>query len=169
MIKTLLSVIFVACLLDAALASSVAYEIFHFTKDKNGQLVAEGNKEYSYGDIKVSCDENHCRKTLLLERGYGVGASVYREPRLKGFGIWATRNNEGFSWEWFGRDGEDKFKKLQEGGMVTVKYQGLPVLEEIAEIRFDTDVYLRLDESHSSDGDTQRILIKKDSILKFVP
>lgn len=169
MIKTVLSLIFVLCLLETALASSVAYEIHHSTQDKNGQPVAEGTKEYSYADIKVNCDETHCRKTLLLEEGYSVGASVYRKPKLKGFGIWAARNDQGLSWEWFDRDGEGKFKKLQEGGMVTVKYQGLPVVEEIAEIIFDTDICLRLDESYAVDAVPHRILIKKDSILKFAP
>ncbi len=169
MIKVVLSLIFAVCVSEAALASTVSYEIRHSTQDKSGRLVAEGTKVYSYADIKVTCVQTLCKKTLLLEQGYSVGASIYREPKLKGFGIWAVRNDQGFSWEWFSRAGEDSFKKLQEEEMVSVKYQGLPVLEEIAEIRFDTDVYLRLDEYHTSDGNPQGIYIKKNSILKFAP
>jgi len=169
MIKTVLSLIFVLWLSEAAFASSVAYEIYDFTQDKNGQLVAEGSKEYLYTDIKAECDEVHCKKSLLLEQGYSIGASIYRESKLKGFGLWAKINDQGFSWEWFNLTGEGTFKKLQEGGMVTVTYQGLPAVEEIAEIIFDTDISLRLDDSPQVGALAQRILIKKGSILKFVP
>jgi len=153
----------------SALASTITYEIYDYSKDKNGHLVAAGSKEYSDVDINIACDNSHCKKILLLEQGYSVGASIYREQKLTGFGIWVRRNNQGFSWEWFNLDGNRTFKKLQEGGMVTVKYSGLPIVEEIAEIIFDTNISLRLNESNEVGSVTQRILIKKGSILKFTP
>lgn len=108
----------------------------------------------------------HWSKSIPLEKGFGIGASIYREPEITGFGIWARGSACGFSWEWFNVAGPGKFEKLQESGEVSVIHRKVGPNKEIAEIHFDTDVSLRLNESKEVGGTTHRILIRKGSVLK---
>jgi hypothetical protein len=100
-------------------------------------------------------------------------ASVYQEPHdeLTGFGLW-VRDGPGFSWEWFVRDGADRFSKLQESGRVRVGLRAQPDFEELEEIRFETDVSLRF---HAGELPrkalrvTHRVVIHRGSVLRFPP
>jgi hypothetical protein len=131
-----------------------------------------GIKEYGDSDFQIierksSTGEKHWSKLLMLSDGFGIGASIYREPEITGFGLWAKKSDCGFSWEWFNLSGPGTYIKIQESGEVTVAYRASQATKEIAEIRFDSDVWLRLNESEDVKRLTHRILIKKGSILKF--
>jgi len=168
-------VIFLICVVfsvQAAHAATLEYEIFNI---QNGErvLIAKGKKEYSVDDIQIQKRHTrygvNWRKTLPLEAGFVVGTGNYREKPLKGFGLWIRRNGKGFSWDWFNMVSSGQFKKLQEGGFVTVESQEHPYVDEVGTIRFNTDISLRLNESAEIGNVTKRVLIKKGSVLQFGP
>ncbi len=158
----------------AARAESISYEIYSFMDGAEGKLLAQGTKNYSLSDIKVIENEYkgevHWSKYLELEDGFKVGSSIYREPQITGFGLWAKQSPCGFSWEWFRASGAGSFRKLQEGGAVSVVFHDANGLKEIVAVHFDTDISLRLNETWKEVGGiTHRILVKKGSVLKFSP
>lgn len=154
-------------------AAQIDYEIYSVDVASKPTLLAKGVKQY--GDADLAVDERksrgsvHWSKSLELEGGFFIGASIYREPAVTGFGLWAQRSPCGFSWEWFNASTPGRFEKLQETGRVSVTYRSVGKLKEISEIAFDTDVSLRLNESQDIDRDTHRILVKSGSVLKFPP
>lgn len=165
-----------ALLLSVALpawAEEVVYEIYSLDANGNPTVLAKGSKEYSDSDIRIERREYrgevHWSKSLSLEKGFGIGASIYQEPEITGFGIWAEGSPCGFSWEWFNVTGPGKFKKLQELGEVSVVYREVGQNIEIAEIHFDTDISLRLNESKEVGKKTHRIFVRKGSVLKLPP
>lgn len=153
-------------------AATIEYEIYSYMGEDNGVLLAKGARTYDEADVEVIEKEHrgevHWAKSLELEGGFRIGASIYREPRITGFGLWAKNSPCGFSWEWFNASSSDTFKKLQEGGVVSVKYRKVEGLLEIAAISFESDIFLRLNETRKEvAGVTHRILIKKGSVLVF--
>lgn len=62
-------------------------------------------KEYAVADVRVeehnAPEGRFWSKSVLVWREFSVGASVYRENSLDGFGLWLKRAGAGFSWEWF--------------------------------------------------------------------
>lgn len=156
-----------------AWAAEVVYELYSLDANGESALLAKGTKRYSDADFEVERREHrrevHWSKSLPLEKGLGIGASIYQEPDVTGFGMWATGSPCGFSWEWFNVAGPGKFKKLQESGEVSVSYRAIGPNKEIAEIRFDTDVSLRLNESKEVGRTTHRVVIRKGSVIKFPP
>jgi len=169
-VRILLLIVLLTCG-SLAKAEKVSYEIYAMNGAELPTLIAKGVKEYRPADIHV--EENNDRgrinwsKSLELDGGFTIGASIYREPEVTGFGLWAQRSPCGFSWEWFNATDPGHFKKLQEIGQLSVSYRNEGELKEIAEIVFDSDVSLRLNESQDPDRKTHRILIKKGSVLKF--
>jgi hypothetical protein len=153
-------------------AQKIDYEIFGIEKDGKTTTLATGIKEYGDSDFQItemtsSNGERHWKKLLMLKDGFAIGVSIYREPEITGFGLWAKRSDCGFSWEWFNLSGPDTYIKLQESGEISASYRTIQAMREISEIRFDTDVSLRLNESNNIKRETHRILIKKGSILRF--
>lgn len=138
--------------------------------------VADARTSYAHKDIRVESgpagDVQNWRKTLALSNGFQIGVSVYREPRIEGFGMWIRKNNGGFSWEWFERDGNDSFRKLQGPGQLRVRFSRSQGLEEIAKIEFLTDVTMRLNTRWLIPflkGDSDQVLVKKGSVLWLAP
>ena len=154
-------------------AEQISYEIYSFETDPYGTLIAKGVKDYSVSDVQVIKKEHrgevHWSKILMLDNGFGISGSIYREPEITGFGLSAEGSECSFSWEWFNIIEPGKYKKLQETGQITAKYNRVDSLKEISEIYFDTDISLRLNESKEVGRDTHRILIRKGSVLKFPP
>jgi hypothetical protein len=150
-------------------AEKLSFEIYKLDEKGARIRIAEGVKEYQDADFEVrkGRGDKHWSKSLSLANGFGVGASIYQEPKITGFGMWAQGSGCGFSWEWFNLSGPNSYVKLQESGEVSVLYRGAKEEKEIAEIKFDTDVSLRLRETRTVNRETHRILIKKGSILKF--
>jgi hypothetical protein len=173
MLKRLLLLSFLLILANACRAEKVEYEIFALDEAGKPTLIAKGVKEYGDADVEIEernvRGEIHWSKSLQLEGGFSVGGSIYREPQVTGFGLWARHSACGFSWEWFNASASGHFKKLQESGQLSVTYRNVGSMKEISEIVFDTDVSLRLNESQDIHRDTHRILVKKGSVLKFPP
>lgn len=173
MLKRLLLLSFLLIFANACRAEKIEYEIFALDEAGKPTLLAKGVKEYADADVEIEernvRGEIHWSKSLLLEGGFSVGGSIYREPQVTGFGLWARHSACGFSWEWFNASASGRFKKLQETGQLSVTYRNVGSMKEISEIVFDTDVSLRLNESQDIHRDTHRILVKKGSVLKFPP
>jgi hypothetical protein len=172
--KKLIVTLVLALCASLARAETIEYEIYSYTDDGNSVLVANGVRSYDASDIEVIEKEHrgevHWAKSLELESGFRIGASIYREPKITGFGLWAKNSPCGFSWEWFTASSSDTFDKLQEGGAVSVKYHQSNGLLEIGSISFESDISLRLNETRKEIGGvTHRILIKKGSVLAFGP
>lgn len=171
MVKRVLLLSLLLIWATAGKAEKIDYEIFAVDEAGNLALITKGVKDYGDADLDIeernSQGEIHWSKSLELEGGFSVGASIYREPEVTGFGLWAQRSPCGFSWEWFNATAPEHFKKLQETGQLSVTYRNAGPMKEIAEIVFDTDVSLRLNESQDIHRKTHRILVKKGSVLKF--
>ena len=152
-------------------AESLHYQIYGIDETGNAAVITKGVRNYTDAEVRVNerlfRGRIHWEKSLVLEDGFTIGASVYREPEVTGFGIWARRSDRGFSWEWFDAAAPSKFTKLQESGQLSIAYHNVGSLKEISEITFDTDVSLRLYEPRSSKRATHRIVIKAGSVLKF--
>ncbi|MFV1997777.1 MAG: hypothetical protein ACC641_07170 [Acidiferrobacterales bacterium] len=173
MSRYIFTIIFIL-LSSTAYAEEIIYEIYSYTDNPKGTLISKGVKKYAFKDITVVekeyKGEKHWSKSLELDNGFFIGASIYREARITGFGLKAIGAPCGFSWEWFNESAPGKFDKLQEGGAISVKYYELGGLKEIVEIHFDSDISLRLNETRKTIGGiTHRILVKKGSVLKFSP
>jgi hypothetical protein len=138
-----------------AWAEKIEYKIYSIDDSGNQTRLAQGIKEYGDSDFEIKKKEGrgetHWAKSLELYEGFAVGASIYQEPEIKGFGMWAQRSPCGFSWEWFNLSGPDSYIKLQESGEVSVVYRSAAGAKEISAIKFDTDVSLRLNESRKGD------------------
>lgn len=167
--------IFLLLLYSASVHSeSVMYEIYDYTTNPDGILISSGTRQYSVSDIDIvereSFGEIHWAKSLELDAGFGIGASIYKKEKETGFGLWATGSPCGISFEWFKLTGPGKLRKLKETGLISVVYHEEDHLKEITEIHFDTDVSLKLNETRKNIGEvTHRISIKKGSVLKFSP
>jgi hypothetical protein len=166
-----------------ATAERVSYELYELSANDGRKLLVKGTKEYSPGEVIVEefADGTQRRwtKELAISKGFAIGASVYREKRLDGFGLWlksregflAELNRGGFSWEWFDRESGNVYRKRQGLGRVKVTLVPSTSYEEISSIEFLDDVILRLNNSLllSSDRDTHHIVIAAGSILRFAP
>jgi hypothetical protein len=112
-------------------------------------------------------------KSLPLSDTFAVGASVYQERNLDGFGLFVSRRGDqrGFSWEWFERESGSTFRKLQGQGRVSVSVKKAADYEELEAVEFLDDIVLRyLDDMAKGPGThTHEILIKKGSVLRVAP
>lgn len=171
MLPRVLLLFFLSIVAPVGWAGKIEYEIYAIDEAGKPTLMAKGVKEYGDADLVIEernfRGEIHWSKSLELDMGFSVGASIHREPEITGFGLWAQRSSCGFSWEWFNATAPANFKKLQEAGRLSVSYRNVGPMKEIAEIFFDTDVSLRLNESQDIYRKTHRILVKEGSVLKF--
>ncbi len=136
------------------------------------KIISEGTVDYSISDIVVEKRNGFTSKYLPVYENFNIGASIYREKEKGGFGLWIDRNGEGFSWEWFTPEKGNVFKKLQESGRVLVNYRSYDGLYEIESIEFIEDVSMRLDTLDFIPfwfKKTHRMLVKKGSVLMFLP
>jgi hypothetical protein len=91
---------------------------------------------------------NHYRKQIYLEDGFLfslVSKPAGERTDIVGFGFVAERTStHSFSWEWFNVDGDDRAKKIQEGGELGIRIERGPLGWEIAHTELLTDISLRL-------------------------
>lgn len=115
-------------------------------------LLAEGNRVYDLEDIRVINAGTHYRKFLSIADGFTLGASVFPEENVDGFGLWIKKQPEwwefwsdgGFSWEWFDRVSDDTFRKRQGAGLVKVAFTKRDGRFELASVQFIQAVTFRL-------------------------
>lgn len=82
-------------------AEKIEYEIH----DKStGKLIGAGVKVYSLDDIITNFYTSNGRqvieKHVELYQGYKIGARIFRENQLTGFGLVAQKTGADFSWGW---------------------------------------------------------------------
>ena len=154
---------------SAAAAEVIVYEIYEISKI-GSRLIAKGKREYSVSDVKVHPYERGgqkiAEKLIELEQGYRVGARIFFEKELTGFGLLAKHSDHDFSWEWYNKESGSRFRKLQGGTAVEVTVSGRPFMEELAEVRFLDDTNLGFIAGRGRD-DTHRIVVKAGSVFRF--
>lgn len=145
----------------------------------NGELIAEGTRTYSPADIRIDPGVppvvKSWGKTLEVSHGFSIDASVYRQPKIEGFGLSLSKDGQGESWEWFDLEGTNIFVKRQGDGKVKVRMRRVDGEEELAAIEFLDDVTLRLrmdawwQALPFMDHDTHHLVVKKGSVLWLAP
>lgn len=153
-------------------ASSIDYEIYKLIEGGQGsKLIAKGKREYSIRNVEVHPYQRDGRpiaeKLIELEQGYRVGARIFYEKELTGFGLLAKRSDSDFSWEWYNKHTAERFRKLQGGTFVTVRVLRRPMVEELMEVKFIQDTPLRFIADRRGLNDTHVIIVKAGSVLKF--
>jgi len=84
------------------------------------------------------------RKSLVLGERFRVSMPEYFRFE-GGFGLTFDLVGErNFGWDWFNRDGQDAAKKLQESGSLRLEHGDHVLGRQITQMRFETDVSLRL-------------------------
>lgn len=152
-----------------AQAESIDFEVREISRI-GSRTVAKGRRDYSPSDIKVHPYERDgqsiSEKLLELQDGFKIGARIFFEKDLSGFGLVAQRNSDDFSWEWFNKASGTRFTKLQGGQSVEVRTQLTPLGEELLEVKFLDDTTLRF-KSMGAREDTHHIVVRAGSILRF--
>lgn len=169
--RSIITILLIA-LSQLAVAEVIEYEIYELSKGETGKiLIAKGKRDYSVKDIEVHPYERGGRKVaeklIELEKGYKVGARIFFEKQLTGFGLLAKRSSADFSWEWYNKKNGNRFHKLQGGTHVQIKTTGMPLIEELAEVMFLEDTKLSFIANRQGMDDTHDIIIKAGSVLKF--
>ena len=163
-------------------AETVTFEIYELKNDGR-TLLARGTRHYVPGDVEVRrsfLGKQFWSKQLPLTGGFGIGASVFRDRELSGFGLWVKQRprwfefwkDEGFSWDWFNREQGPIYRKLQGPGRVRATIVKGPDYEELTGVEFLDDVTLRLKGSpwfFLSQDDTHHVVVQKGSVLKLAP
>ena len=136
----------------------------------SGKKVYSPEKDVIVQEGKGRGGQTQWTKSLLLDDTFALSANIYREPQVTGFGLVLYRRGDdsGFSWEWFEREREGVFVKLQGPGRLAVTMKKGPGYEEIQSIEFLEDIVLRyLDDMSKPPGThTHEVTIHKGSVLK---
>ncbi len=152
-----------------AFAEAVTYEVREVSRI-GSRVVAKGTREYSPTDVLVhpyERDGKHIAEKLLeLEQGFKIGARIFNDKDLTGFGLLAQQSDRDFSWEWFSKESGMRFRKLQGGQYVEVQTMRSPVGDELVQVRFLEDTTLGF-HPRGVEHDTHKILIKAGSVLRF--
>jgi hypothetical protein len=170
----------VAAMATAAAAESLTWAVFALGSAGRRQAVAHGVRIYSPArDIVV---QEHAvggrgtvwwSKSLLLNDTFALSASVYRHPKLEGFGLSIKGPDAGkaFSWEWFELQKDNVFQKLQGRGRLSVMISKGADYEELRSVEFLDDIVLRyLDDISKPPGThTHEVLVRKGSVFKLAP
>jgi hypothetical protein len=173
-------------LLAPAVASAerIIYELYDISNPANRVLLAEGVKEYTLKDVLV--DERtlgrapNWSKEIPIAEGFNAGAVIYRERELTGFalqlkrrgGFMGTLSQGGFSWDWFNREADLVFRKLQGGGRIKVTLVASTEFQEIAAVEVLEDITLRVIGRpwwFFTEDDTHHLVVRKGSVFKFAP
>ena len=107
-------------------------------------------------------------KTLALDYGLSVSTTVYREPKLTGFGLSLEKEgSDCFSWEWFKHDSGEIFSKLVGRGKVRVSVTGDARQQELVAVEFLDDIPLRCEDRRT--GITYEAVVKTGSTFRVKP
>jgi len=150
-------------------AQVVEYEVREVSRI-GSRLIAQGRREYEINNIEVYPYERNgqriSEKFLELSSGFKIGARIFSEKQLSGFGLLARKDDTDFSWEWFNKESASRFTKLQGGQAVEVRTYATPFGEELTQVRFLEDTTLRFKHRGAAD-DTHHIVVKAGSVLRF--
>jgi hypothetical protein len=168
--SALLSILALAASLPRlAFAEVVTYEVREVSRI-GSRLIAKGTRDYAPSDVQVQPyerDGKHVAEKLLeLEQGFKIGARIFSDKDLTGFGLLAQQTDRDFSWEWFSKESGMRFRKLQGGQYVEVQTMRTPFGEELVLVRFLEDTTLGF-HPRGVENDTHQILVKVGSVLRF--
>lgn len=146
---------------------TLSYEAFSVDKQGLRKRLGDGVRQYRPGtDILVEqMEAESWRKILTLDYGLSVSATVYPKEKLTGFGLVLSKDDGGFSWEWFNRAEGDVFHKLLGGGKVKASVLSRAGSEELVAVEFLDDIVLTCED----DGVTHELRVKKSSVLRLKP
>jgi len=176
MAKTLTVVMLLSSLSAPGSVETITWKVIALGP-RGREVLAQGVKTYDPAkDVVVqqrAGGSTWWSKSVPLNDTYVVGASVHREPRLDGFGLWVKRRGDagGFSWEWFNRAEGLVFKKLQGSGEVSITLKRGPGYEELESVEFLDDITLRyVDDMRKPTGTkTHEVIMTKGSLLRVSP
>jgi hypothetical protein len=141
-----------------------------FTVDNGGVRTRLGQSIRKYrpgADVLVErMPADVWNKTLRLDYGLSISASVYPKEMLTGFGLVISKEDSGFSWEWFDRESGDVFRKLRGGGKVRVSVREDAGSQELVAVEFLDDIVLKCEDKRS--GSTHEVRVKRGSVLRLV-
>ena len=148
------------------LAQTFSYEAFTVANGVRKRL-GQTTREYRPGaDVLVEqVEPNVWNKILPLDYGLSVSTTIDRKEKLTGFGLVLSKDDSGFSWEWFDRDGGDVFRKLLGGGKVRVTVVETAESQELVAVEFLDDIVLSCEDQDT--GTTHEVRVKKGSVLRF--
>jgi hypothetical protein len=151
-------------------SETIVYEIFELQRE-GPKSIAKGVRNYTIADVVskpyVRDGKEIVEKSVELEKGFWIGARVFRESKLTGIGLVSGQSENDFSWDWFSQSFGSQFTKLQGGTTVTVSIFGPPFFEELASVKFNQDTVLRFIASHRGRDDTHQIHVKAGSVLRL--
>ena len=125
---------------------SLEYEIYALQGSSDRKLLAKGTAKCD--PTKVQTVERSVfgmrfwEKSVPLWQDFSVGASIYRERQLDGFGLWIRSEGGGFSWNWFTLESGLTYRKLKGTGRVKVTLAPDKDYEELIAVEFLDDVKL---------------------------
>jgi hypothetical protein len=155
-------------------SGSLQYEIYELQGNSAAKLLAKGTVEPSTRDVAIiegsTLGQTFLQKSVALSDGFRIGASVFPEKTLDGFGLWIRRDDGGFSWNWFVRENGLTYRKLQGPGRVKVTLAPNKDYEELIAIEFLDDVTLTGRFGwFSLLSDTHYVVVKKGGVLRLSP
>lgn len=151
------------------LTQTFSYEAFTIDNGGVRKRLGESIREYRPG-IDVLVEErppDAWNKILRLDYGLSISASVYPKEKLTGFGLVISKDDSGFSWEWFNREEGNVFRKLLGGGKVRISVLEGAGSQELVAVEFLDDMVLTCEDKHS--GITHEVRVKKASVLRLKP
>ncbi len=150
---------------------TLTYEIYDIIENGEQVLIANGSKRYQPEQVQVITqkegDETFWLKQVPLDKGYALGVTVHRDKLIDGIALWVDGPLCGFSWDFFLADKSGHFIKRLGASSLSVQMRKVGDLQEVAEIRFDTDVWLKISTQVKLGNWTQYILIREGSVLQL--
>lgn len=148
---------------------SLKYEIYALQGRAERHLLSQGTINDAGRNPRTSesvfFGRSFQQKWIQLNSEFSLGASIFRDKRLDGFGLWIRRNGKGFSWNWFTREAGLVFRKLQGDGRVEASLSPNDEYQELAAVTFLDDVTLTGQFGLLPFWDTHQVVIKKGSVL----
>lgn len=152
---------------------SLEYEIYALQGSSDRELLAKGTVKCDATKVQVversAFGTRFWEKSVPLWQDLSVGASVYRERQLDGFGLWIQREGGGLSWNWFTLESGLTYRKLQGTGRVKVTLAPDKDYEELIAVEFLDDVTLSGNFGWLSLLPTHHVIMKKGSFLRLAP
>lgn len=167
-------------------AESIRYELYDITGGGPPALLAKGVREYTVRDVVVeahgSMTERFWSKEIPVTNGFSAGASIFPEREVSGFGLWLKDRDSfwgkfssgGFSWDWFDRETDNVFRKLQGPGRVRATFAPAPSGQQLTSVEVLEDITLRARIrpwffAIWNDSETHHLVVRKGSVLRFAP
>jgi len=147
------------------------YELYALKGSSDRVLLNKGTVKCDGKNVKSIegslFGETFWQKDVPLWKDWFVGASIYRDKNLSGFGLWFDNKDAGFSWNWFNRESGRIYRSLKRDNRVEVTFAPTEEYEEIIAVEFLDDAVLTGRFGWLPYWDTHQLVIKKGSVLRL--